>query len=139
MIAELLGTTQLRIGFLVFICAWVLGLALRFQFNKGTSSLVDLSTMPAYRQIRIIGILRWLFGYKPIDGPVSVAGFILQFPALLALMISMVLNLLWPTQKYLPLVPLGVLFISMPLAFRFADRLWHQQQSTLNDDGDLRR
>lgn len=133
MIAELLGTTQLRIGFLVFICAWVFGLALRFVFNKGTSSLVDLSTMPAYRQIRIIGILRWLFGYKPIDGPVSVAGFILQFPALLALMISIVLNLLWPTLKYLALVPPIVLFFSMPLAVRIADRLWSNEQQNTDD------
>ena len=77
-------------------------------------------------------MLRWLFGYKPIDGFVSVAGFVIQLPALLALTTGMVLNLLWPTSNILGLIPLATLFISMPLSGQFADRLWRSQQKNLN-------
>lgn len=129
MLADLLSSTQLRIGVLTFACAWILGLALRIDHSRGMSPLIDPVTMPAYRQIKLIGSLRWLFGYKPVDGYVSVIGFVLQLPALLSLIASIVLSLFSLTSGYFLLGPILVLFVSMPMALHLADRLWHKQRN----------
>jgi hypothetical protein len=129
--AESLVTIPLRVGLVTFICGWMLGFALRLNFRGSTSNLIDPSRVPAYRQINVAGTFRWLFGYRPIRGPVSVAGFVIQFPALLALVTSIIVAVLWPTQHSLALAPLAVFFCVMPVCARIADRVWRDQQQDL--------
>ena len=128
----------MRIGMLLFVIMWLAGLTLRIIWTPSASQPVDPVTIPASRQIRIRREVRWLFGYRPTDGPVSVAGFVLQLPAFLSLATSFILNLVWPptTNQLWPMttytitgyiIPYVVLAISIPLSIRLADHIWRKQ------------
>ena len=124
---EQFGTIQLRIGLTISVGVWLTGFALRLMFDREKASIANSSAVPGYRHIRVPGAFRWLFGYMPHSGPVSVAGFVLQLPALLTLATTIALTLLWPTLEYTPLISLVVLAVTMLIAIRIADRIWRSQ------------
>lgn len=118
----------------LFALTWGTGLALRFIFNPSKlSDQLDeagAASVPAYRQLKVVGLVRWLFGYKPVTGPVSMLGAILQIAAFLTIGITVVLALAWPevlhTLYWLPLV---ILALTIAFTIRFVPRLWDKQQS----------
>lgn len=119
---------------IAFVLLWLIGLYLRHAFNPRDSK-ADPSSVPAWREIRVSGSFRWLFGYKPTDGPVSVASFVTQLPALLGLATSIVLSLFGSASTVVPtLILIAVLVISLPLSLSLADRIWHSQRKNTSAD-----
>lgn len=117
----------------LFALTWGTGFALRFIFRPSKLSDLlneaDAASIPAYRQIRVVGLVRWLFGYKPVTGPVSMIGAILQLSAFLTVGMTVVLALVWPdilhTLYWLPLI---ILALTIALMVRFVPWLWNKQQ-----------
>ena len=128
MVINLSDPLQWRL-FMMFVLTWGLGLAVRLIFNPAKLSS-DVPSIPAYRQIRVIGPLRWLFGYMPVTGPVSTSGAIFQLAAFMTVGIIIVLASIWPgifrALYWSPLVV--VLGVTILLAFRFLMWLWDKQQ-----------
>lgn len=119
--------------FMIFMLTWGLGLAARVIFDPSRISdeldAVDVASIPAYRQIRVIGFLRWLFGYLPVAGPVSMIGAIFQLAAYLTVGATVLLTWIWPnvfhTFYWLSIV---VLVLAISFALRFLPWLWNKQQ-----------
>lgn len=115
--------------FMIFVLAWGTGFVLRVISNPSGWSNVDPVAMPAYRQIRVSGPLRWLFGYMPVTGPVSMIGALFQLAAYLTVGITTVLAWIWPDVFHaLYWLPIVILVLTMLLTLRFLIWLWNKQQ-----------
>jgi hypothetical protein len=124
----------LRSLFLIFIFTWGLGLALRILANpsrwNGVWNATDPELALFYEQIRVVWFLRWLFGYLPVTGPVSMTGAIFQLAAFLTVGITAVLAWIWPDVFYtLYWLPIVVLAVMIFLAHIFMAWLWKKQNS----------
>ncbi len=88
--------------------------------------------MPLYGQIKVIGFLRWLFGYLPVTGPVSMAGAVLQLTAFVAIgivaMISWIRLDIFSNMYVAALIVGGVWIVSIRVALGFVMWLWNRQQ-----------
>ena len=125
----LLSSNLMKATFFSFLLTWGVGFVLRIINDPSRRSDIDRTSMPAFRQIRVIGALRWLFGYKPITGSVSLVGAILQLAAFLTVGITMTLASLWPAiLSAIYWIPLVVWALAILFAFRFLMWLWDKQQ-----------
>ncbi len=119
--------------FMIFVLTWGLGLAGRIIFDpskvRAEMDDANVTSIPAYRQIRVIGFLRWLFGYIPVTGPVSMIGAIFQLAAYLTVGLTVVLSWLWPdvfhTYYWLSIV---ILLLAISFTLCFLPWLWNKQQ-----------
>ena len=113
----------------IFVFTWVLGFIVRVINDPSRLGDNDPGPWPAYRQLRVVGFIRWLFGYRPVTGPISMIGATVQLAAFLTVGATIVLALVWPSIIYdLYWLPLIILALSMLLAQRFTFWLWDKQQ-----------
>jgi len=112
---------------MAFILAWVTGFILRIINER---SFANSTVSPSFRQIKVIGLLRWLFGYPPVTGPVSMIGAIFQIAAYLTIGATIVLAWLWPNVFHTLYWLLIVVFaLALLFALRFVPWLRNKQQS----------
>lgn len=88
---ESFNDSLLRAVLLLFLFTWGLGFVLRVIHNPSRWSDSDPGSWPPYRQIRVAGPVRWLFGYKPVTGPVSMIGAVFQLAAFLTVGVTVAL------------------------------------------------
>jgi hypothetical protein len=110
--------------FWISILYWLAGLTIRLFFNP--SSVEANSVIPAYQQIRMRGVIRWLFGYLPVDGPVPVSGFWIQLAALMSLVTVVLVGLFVPLSSH-PLVLLAIHGGSIPVSVYLTLHILHKQ------------
>ena len=116
------------------ILTWGVGFAMRFITTPSNWSNIDPVNMPIYRQVRIIGILRWLFGYMPVTGPVSMIGAVFQLAAFMTISFVAGTAWIWPNVFYNMNMYIAALFgggiwmLTMVIALRFVMWLWNRQQ-----------
>ena len=131
MMADAYSSPLMRAGMLVFVCMWLGGLAMRFIFKPSPTERIDPVMMPAYRQIRVVGLLRWLFGYLPTKGNVPVPSLLLQIPAILTLAVTLALSALWPDSRQAFWLPVVIYSLVGFISIRFVNWLWEKQQAAL--------
>jgi hypothetical protein len=121
--------------FILFLSLWGLGLLHRILFRPSKwmvlSNEVDLESMSDHAQVRVSGFLRWLFGYWPVTGPISMVGATYQLTAFLTVGVSAVFAWISPDvfrihYDWLVLIILGTVYI---LATFFMRTLWKKQSN----------
>ena len=116
--------------FLIFSFTWGLGLAIRIISNSAKLDDTVTAGDPNFQKIRVVWFLRWLFGYVPVTGPVSLIGAAFQLAAFLTVGMTAVLAWIWPdifhASYWLSIV---VLWVMILLAHIFMAWLWTKQNS----------
>ena len=126
---DLLNDNLLKATLALSLLTWGVGFVLRIINDPSRGSDIDPASMSALRQIRVVGALRWMFGYKPVTGSISMVGAILQLAAFLTVGITMMLAWIWPTiLSTIYWLPLVVWALAILFAFRFLMWLWDKQQ-----------
>ncbi len=128
-----LSDSQTRALLIAFLSLWGLGFLHRILFRPSKwstlSNEVDLESLPDHAQVRISGFLRWLFGYRPITGLVSMTGAIYQLTAFLMIGVSATLASIFPEafHVYYDWCLLIIIGIAYLLATLFMRTLWRKQ------------
>ncbi|MFN8595726.1 MAG: hypothetical protein U0559_06040 [Anaerolineae bacterium] len=121
--------------FLTSTLAWGLGLAIRIICNPSKIDKEVIKRDPNYLQITVTGSLRWLFGYMPVTGPVSMVGASFQLAAFWTIGMTALLNRIWSDvfhiQYWLPFV---IFMVMISLARMFTAWLWTKQNKRKEAD-----
>jgi hypothetical protein len=119
---------QLRTGIQIFVVLWMFGWLINIflYFNNRHHWNAEVESIVAAQPIRINGALRWMFGFKPATGSISLGGFMLQATALLILMSNIALSLIWPTVNFSWAMVILTPFL-MVISYWFGIRVLHNQ------------
>jgi hypothetical protein len=120
------GALVVRMGVLLFITYWGLGFAFSRIFFRHRSDSGQETT--GYQQIKIMGAIRWFFGYKPVTGFVPAISFVLQLSALLTLITSLCLGLIGASLTDPGFLILMMLATSLLISTFVARNLLHKQR-----------